>query len=96
MDRRVKKLTKAEKLTIIKMVRYRDHGRCLIHGTAGAEVHEILQKSGGRVRSEKIFDPKYMACVCRDCHFDIHHRSKKKQINDLLLKILKERYAYEY
>ncbi len=92
----VEKLTNDQVKDIRAQVRQRDRDRCLIHDTLGSEVHEIKQRSSGRKNSSDVFDIRYMACVCSRCHYDIHHNSKKAEINAKLLKILKVRYAYSY
>lgn len=88
--------TKEEVGRIIASVRKRDGDRCVIHGTLGAEVHELLQKSSSRKRSKDVFQVKYMACVCNDCHTSVHHRGKKKEVNKKILQALHYRYGYDY
>ncbi len=94
--KRVRAYSKKEIRRIQQQVVERDYGRCVIHGTLGAQIHEVLQKSSGRVRSVNVFKIKYMACVCPECHYLIHHGRQKKEINQKILCVLSHRFGYKY
>ena len=94
--RRVAAYTPEQVRRLQQQVRLRDHNRCVVHGTAGAEVHELLQRSSGRTRSVAIFRIEHMACVCSVCHYAIHHGSDKRRINRQIYIVLISRFGYEY
>lgn len=98
--------TNAEIKKIKKEVAKRDDYRCVIHGTKGIEIHELLQRSSSTKNAKFVFNKKYMASLCPDCHTLIHHGTvegangeiynPKNDINLEILLVLKERFGYRY
>lgn len=91
-----KAYTKTEVLKIQETIRRRDHGRCVLHGTPNAEVHEMLFRSSSVRGARAVFRPKHMACVCRTCHFAIHHTDKGREVTKKIYAVLKSRFGYVY
>lgn len=92
----VKRLTNDEVRAIQEQVRRRDGDRCLLHGTTCSQVHEIKQKSSSAKNAAGVYQIPYMACVCADCHYGLHHGGRRNEVTLQLLKVLRQRYGYRY
>lgn len=92
----MKRLTPESVRNLILKVRKRDQDRCVIHGTLGSEVHELLFKSSGPKLSSRVYQEKYMACLCRSCHYDTHHGGQKTEVTEKAMKVLEARHGYSY
>jgi hypothetical protein len=82
-----------------ELVRQRDQGKCVICGRRGAHVHELLQKSSGAKNSARVFQMKYMACVCGDHHIiGIHSgdAAGRRYLTARILNVLRTRHGYSY
>ena len=93
----VRRLSQEQKEALVHRVLKRDKGRCVIHGTGGAEVHELLFKSSGPKNSALVFRIEYMACLCQEiCHHAVHRGAQKAKVTKQVLEVLSRRHGYKY
>lgn len=72
----------------------REHGRCLICGGYGTDVHEIIPRSAlqGLANQETLFSERNRCFLCRNCHSKVHTVWGRC----MLLGLMSLRYGYKY
>lgn len=75
------------------LVLQRDKLRCVLCGAKGVHVHEIVPRSHfGKQNVALCFEEKNRACLCPQCHEDVHN----PEARTILLTMMKQVHGYVY